>query len=86
MSLQKVKKPLWYQRELENPPFYSLKSNIPQGLGSALETLRGQAVGAGEFGKLGIYLQSSLLLNIITAVFLTRLYIHITITKALPSK
>ncbi|XP_075074252.1 protein DETOXIFICATION 33-like [Nicotiana tabacum] len=48
---------------------------IMLGLGSALETLCGQAVGAGEFNMLGIYLQRSWIISIVTALLLTPAYI-----------
>ncbi|KAL7236721.1 hypothetical protein ACSBR1_019927 [Camellia fascicularis] len=45
------------------------------GMGSALETLCGQAVGAGQFNMLGIYLQRSWIITIVTALFLTPFYV-----------
>lgn len=45
------------------------------GMGSALETLCGQAVGAGQFNMLGIYLQRSWIITGVTALFLTPFYI-----------
>ncbi|XP_071935486.1 protein DETOXIFICATION 33-like [Coffea arabica] len=45
------------------------------GMGSALETLCGQAVGAGQVGMLGIYLQRSWIITIVTALFLTPIYL-----------
>ncbi|WMV13021.1 hypothetical protein MTR67_006406 [Solanum verrucosum] len=44
---------------------------IMLGLGSALETLCGQAVGAGEYNMLGIYLQRSWIISIVAALLLT---------------
>ncbi|GMP38063.1 hypothetical protein CsSME_00009468 [Camellia sinensis var. sinensis] len=44
------------------------------GMGSALETLCGQAVGAGQFNMLGIYLQRSWIITIVTALFLAPFY------------
>ena len=44
-------------------------------MGSALETLCGQAVGAGQINMLGIYLQRSWIITGITAVLLTPIYI-----------
>lgn len=44
-------------------------------MGSALETLCGQAVGAGQFNMLGIYLQRSWIITIVTALFLTPFYV-----------
>ncbi|XAR59517.1 hypothetical protein NMG60_11015375 [Bertholletia excelsa] len=45
------------------------------GMGSALETLCGQAVGVGQFNMLGIYLQRSWIITGVTALFLTPFYI-----------
>ncbi|XP_073029101.1 protein DETOXIFICATION 33-like isoform X1 [Primulina eburnea] len=45
------------------------------GMGSALETLCGQAVGAGQYEMLGIYLQRSCVITLVTALFLSPLYI-----------
>lgn len=44
-------------------------------MGSALETLCGQAVGAGQFHILGIYLQRSWVITLATATVLTPLYV-----------
>ncbi|XP_051137111.1 protein DETOXIFICATION 33-like isoform X2 [Andrographis paniculata] len=44
-------------------------------MGSALETLCGQAVGAGQFEMLGIYMQRSCIITTITALLLLPLYI-----------
>ncbi|KAF8405160.1 hypothetical protein HHK36_010059 [Tetracentron sinense] len=48
---------------------------IMLGMGSALETLCGQAVGAGQINMLGIYLQRSWIITGITALILTPFYI-----------
>ncbi|KAF9620240.1 hypothetical protein IFM89_010975 [Coptis chinensis] len=48
---------------------------IMLGMGSALETLCGQAVGAGKTNKLGIYLQRSWIITFITALILTPTYV-----------
>ncbi|KAL3621212.1 hypothetical protein CASFOL_036124 [Castilleja foliolosa] len=48
---------------------------IMLGMGSALETLCGQAVGAGQHGMLGVYMQRSCIITLITSLFLTPLYI-----------
>ncbi|GFQ03819.1 cytochrome c biogenesis protein ccs1 chloroplastic [Phtheirospermum japonicum] len=48
---------------------------IMLGMGSALETLCGQAVGAGQHSMLGVYMQRSCIITMITALFLTPLYI-----------
>ncbi|XP_077233581.1 protein DETOXIFICATION 33-like isoform X2 [Tasmannia lanceolata] len=45
------------------------------GMGSALETLCGQAVGAGQFEMLGIYMQRSWIITGVTALLLTPVYI-----------
>ncbi|URE03497.1 MatE [Musa troglodytarum] len=48
------------------------------GMGSALETLCGQAVGAGQFHMLGIYMQRSWVISAATAMVLTPLYVFAT--------
>ncbi|KAM7250679.1 hypothetical protein ACFE04_022562 [Oxalis oulophora] len=48
---------------------------IMLGMGSALETLCGQAVGGGQFHMLGIYLQRSWIITGITALVLTPVYV-----------
>ncbi|XP_050209908.1 protein DETOXIFICATION 33-like [Mercurialis annua] len=45
------------------------------GLGSALETLCGQAVGAGQFNMLGVYMQRSWIITGVTALCLVPFYI-----------
>ncbi|WOK99600.1 protein DETOXIFICATION 33-like [Canna indica] len=45
------------------------------GMGSALETLCGQAVGAGQLHMLGIYLQRSWIISVATAMALTPFYV-----------
>ncbi|OAY25487.1 protein DETOXIFICATION 33 isoform X1 [Manihot esculenta] len=45
------------------------------GMGSALETLCGQAVGAGQLNMLGIYMQRSWIITGITALFLAPFYV-----------
>lgn len=44
-------------------------------MGSALETLCGQAVGAGQMNMLGVYMQRSWIITGTTAVLLTPLYV-----------
>lgn len=44
-------------------------------MGSALETLCGQAVGAGQLNMLGIYMQRSWIITATTALFLTPFYV-----------
>ena len=52
------------------------KLNFNQlGMGSALETLCGQAVGAGQIDMLGIYMQRSWVILLTTALLLSLLYI-----------
>ncbi|KDO51435.1 hypothetical protein CISIN_1g010173mg [Citrus sinensis] len=51
---------------------------IMLGMGSALETLSGQAVGAGRFDMLGIYLQRSFIVTGATALCLMPFYIFAT--------
>ncbi|KAL1554225.1 protein DETOXIFICATION 33-like isoform X1 [Salvia divinorum] len=48
---------------------------IMLGMGSALETLCGQAVGGGQYHMLGIYLQRSCIITLVTAIFLSPLYV-----------
>lgn len=48
---------------------------IMLGMGSALETLCGQAVGAGQYNMLGIYMQRSWIITFVTALILTPVYI-----------
>ncbi|KAJ8763431.1 hypothetical protein K2173_002314 [Erythroxylum novogranatense] len=48
---------------------------IMLGMGSALETLCGQAVGAGQLNLLGIYMQRSWIITGVTALFLTPFYV-----------
>lgn len=48
---------------------------IMLGMGSALETLCGQAVGAGQFNMLGIYMQRSWIITFVSALILTPVYI-----------
>lgn len=44
-------------------------------MGSALETLCGQAVGAGQYEMLGVYTQRSCIITLVTSLFLLPLYI-----------
>ncbi|KAL3538939.1 hypothetical protein ACH5RR_002305 [Cinchona calisaya] len=48
---------------------------IMLGMGSALETLCGQAVGAGQYEMLGVYTQRSCIITLVTALLLTPFYI-----------
>ncbi|KAF3786600.1 DETOXIFICATION 14 protein [Nymphaea thermarum] len=45
------------------------------GMGSALETLCGQAFGAGQFDMLGVYMQRSWVITLVTALMISPLYI-----------
>ncbi|CAN6459867.1 unnamed protein product [Victoria cruziana] len=45
------------------------------GMGSALETLCGQAFGAGQFDMLGVYMQRSWVITLLTALLISPLYI-----------
>lgn len=45
------------------------------GMGSALETLCGQAWGAGQHDMLGVYMQRSWVILLTTAIFLTPFYV-----------
>lgn len=47
-------------------------------MGSALETLCGQAYGAGQLDMLGIYMQRSWVILLVTALFLMFIYIFAT--------
>ncbi|XP_068655802.1 protein DETOXIFICATION 29-like [Aristolochia californica] len=51
---------------------------IMLGMGSALETLCGQAVGAGKFHMLGVYMQRSWIITCVTAILLAPVYIFTT--------
>ncbi|KAL7118848.1 hypothetical protein ACP275_02G026600 [Erythranthe tilingii] len=51
---------------------------IMLGMGSALETLCGQAVGAGQYEMLGIYTQRSCVITLVTSLLLLPLYIFTT--------
>ncbi|XP_068654315.1 protein DETOXIFICATION 33-like [Aristolochia californica] len=57
------------------------------GMGSALETLCGQAVGAGKFHMLGVYMQRSWIIACVTGILLTPVYVFTTpILKLLHQK
>ncbi|KAL0384127.1 UNVERIFIED_CONTAM: protein DETOXIFICATION 33 [Sesamum radiatum] len=51
---------------------------IMLGMGSALETLCGQAVGAAQYEMLGVYLQRSFVITTVTALLLLPLYIFLS--------
>ncbi|CAF2003982.1 unnamed protein product [Brassica napus] len=60
---------------VENSVFAGFSFGIMLGMGSALETLCGQAFGAGKLSMLGVYLQRSWVILNVTALILTLLYI-----------
>ncbi|PKA55657.1 Protein transparent TESTA 12 [Apostasia shenzhenica] len=63
---------------IQNMVIGGLAYGLMLGMGSALETLCGQAVGAKQFHMLGIYMQRSWVILIITCLFLLPLYIFVT--------
>ncbi|KAL5718568.1 Protein DETOXIFICATION 29 [Ranunculus cassubicifolius] len=60
---------------VENSVIAGFSFGIMLGMGSALETLCGQAFGAGQVDMLGIYMQRSWIILDVTALLLTFLYI-----------
>ncbi|XP_027346970.1 protein DETOXIFICATION 29-like [Abrus precatorius] len=60
---------------IENSVIAGFCLGITLGMGSALETLCGQAYGAGKLDMLGIYMQRSWVIMNTTAIFLSLLYI-----------
>ncbi|KAL2498338.1 MATE efflux family protein [Abeliophyllum distichum] len=60
---------------VENSVVAGLAFGVMLGMGSALETLCGQAYGAGEKRMLGIYMQRSWVILVITACILLPIYI-----------
>ncbi|KAM0984228.1 protein DETOXIFICATION 29-like [Malus sylvestris] len=60
---------------IENSVIAGFSFGVMLGMGSALETLCGQAVGAGQLDMLGIYMQRSWVILNSTAVLLSFLYI-----------
>ncbi|XP_059657862.1 protein DETOXIFICATION 29-like [Cornus florida] len=60
---------------IENNVIAALSIGIMLGMGSALETLCGQAFGAGQINMLGIYMQRSWLILNATALILMQVYI-----------
>ncbi|KAI4299738.1 hypothetical protein L6164_033168 [Bauhinia variegata] len=60
---------------VENSVIAGLSFGIMLGMGSALETLCGQAYGAGQLNMLGIYMQRSWFILISTALLMSLLYI-----------
>ncbi|XXG57502.1 hypothetical protein AAC387_Pa03g4638 [Persea americana] len=63
---------------IQNLVISGIGFGITMGMGSALETLCGQAFGAGKLGMLGIYLQRSWIILVFTALLLSPLYIFAT--------
>jgi len=49
---------------------------VQLGMSSALETLCGQAFGAGNLSMLGVYMQRSWIILLFTSLLLTPLYIY----------
>ncbi|KAL2903016.1 Protein DETOXIFICATION 33 [Bienertia sinuspersici] len=60
---------------VENSVIAGLAFGLMLGMGSALETLCGQAFGAGKLRMLGIYMQRSWIILLTTACLITPLYI-----------
>ncbi|XP_047960718.1 protein DETOXIFICATION 29 [Salvia hispanica] len=63
---------------VENSVIAGLSFGVMMGMGSALETLCGQAYGAGKIEMLGVYMQRSLVILLSTAFLLMFLYIFAT--------
>lgn len=63
----------------ENEPLIlACLTKLQLGMASALETLCGQAFGAGQVELLGVYMQRSILILFVTCIFLLPLYIFAT--------
>ncbi|KAG8366057.1 hypothetical protein BUALT_Bualt17G0036400 [Buddleja alternifolia] len=60
---------------MENSVISCLCFGVMMGMGSALETLCGQAVGAGQTNMLGVYMQRSWVILLSTSFLLTFMYI-----------
>nr|GMD26462.1 protein DETOXIFICATION 29-like [Ipomoea batatas] len=60
---------------VENSVIAGFSFGVMLGMGSALETLCGQAFGAGQIDMLGVYMQRSWVILNATAVILTALYV-----------
>ncbi|GFP82651.1 protein transparent testa 12 [Phtheirospermum japonicum] len=60
---------------IENSVIAGLSLGVMLGMGSAVETLCGQAFGAGQHDMLGVYLQRSWIILLVTGVLLMFLYI-----------
>lgn len=63
---------------IENSVIAGLSYGIMLGMGSALETLCGQSVGAGRLDMLGLYMQRSWIILLCVACFLSLLYVFAT--------
>ncbi|KAL3634092.1 Protein DETOXIFICATION 31 [Castilleja foliolosa] len=60
---------------IENTVIAGLSFGVMWGMGSALETLCGQAYGAGQVDMLGVYMQRSWIILLATSLVLTLLYV-----------
>ncbi|XP_042480925.1 protein DETOXIFICATION 40-like [Macadamia integrifolia] len=60
---------------LGNTGIQAFTYGVMLGMGSAVETLCGQAYGASEYGMLGVYLQRSTILLMLTGIPITIIYI-----------
>ncbi|KAK9053857.1 hypothetical protein SSX86_024932 [Deinandra increscens subsp. villosa] len=63
---------------VENSVIAGFSLGIMLGMGSALETLCGQAYGAGQVDMLGVYMQRSWVILLVTALLMMNLYIFAT--------
>ncbi|KAK1436536.1 hypothetical protein QVD17_02317 [Tagetes erecta] len=63
---------------VENSVIAGFSLGIMLGMGSALETLCGQAYGAGQIDMLGVYMQRSWVILLVTALLMVNLYIFAT--------
>ncbi|KAI3733269.1 hypothetical protein L1987_64489 [Smallanthus sonchifolius] len=63
---------------VENSVIAGFSLGIMLGMGSALETLCGQAYGAGHVDMLGVYMQRSWVILLVTALLMMNLYIFAT--------
>ncbi|CAH1419096.1 unnamed protein product [Lactuca virosa] len=63
---------------IENSVIGDFSFGIMMGMGSALETLCGQAYGAGQLDMLGIYMQRSWVILFVSALFMMFFYIFAT--------
>ncbi|XP_022966772.1 protein DETOXIFICATION 29-like [Cucurbita maxima] len=63
---------------IENSVIAGFAFGVMLGMGSALETLCGQAYGAGQLDMMGVYVQRSCVILVSTAVILTPFYVFAT--------